>query len=245
MRPVRKSVIDMRTARFFVPEEWIARSAEAFTIPAGTVHKQIVSVLRMQVGDSVSLLTNDGEEIDGRITDITRSAVIGVIAGSTVAKPLRPDIVVCAGVTKRDTFEWMLQKCTELGVNGFIPLLTDRVIKRAKDVPRRWHDIVREASEQSGRYMLPTISEPLTLGAAMGVLKDRSLIALHETGGKGALPNVRDMDHVALFIGPEGGFTDPEIALLCADGAALVTLGNLVLRAETAAIAAVSQLRLK
>lgn len=236
----------MRTARFFVPEEWIAHSAEAFTIPAGPTHKQIVAVLRLKVGDPISLLTNDGEEIDGRITDISRSAVIGVIAGSRIGKPLRPDITVCAAMTKRDTFEWMLQKCTELGANSFIPLLTDRVIKRPKDAPQRWRDIVREAAEQSGRYFLPTISEPMTLGAAIGKCKDRTLIAMHESSGSPShMPLVKDMDHAALFVGPEGGFTDAEIAILRDTGAHVVQLGDLVFRAETAAITGTALLRLK
>ncbi len=238
-------VVDaMRTARFFVPEEWIARSAEAFTIPAGPTHKQLISVLRAKIGDPLSLMTNNGEEIDGRITDIGRSAIVGVIAGSTVAKPLRPDIVVCAAMTKRDTFEWMLQKCTELGANGFIPMYTDRVVKRPKDIPRRWRDIVREASEQSGRVTMPTIEEPRTLGATLGAYKKHTLIALHESAGVASLPTVRDMDHVAMFIGPEGGFTDPEIALMKDAGASIVKLGSLVMRAETAAVAALTLLRL-
>lgn len=225
-------------------DEWIARSAQAFTIPAGAIHKQIVMVLRMKVGDALSLMTNDGTEIDGHITEITRSAVMGVIAGDRVAKPLRPDVMVCAAMTKRDTFEWMLQKCTELGVNGFIPLLTDRVVKRPKDTPKRWNDIVREAAEQSGRVTLPVIHEPMSLGAAIGKCQDRVKVVLHEAAGKSKMPAVREMDHVALFVGPEGGFTDPEIALLSADGATVVQLGDLVFRAETAAVVGVALVRL-
>ncbi|MCR4311666.1 MAG: RsmE family RNA methyltransferase, partial [Candidatus Uhrbacteria bacterium] len=181
----------MRTARFFVPEEWIARTAEAFTIPVGPIHKQIVAVLRMRIGDPISLMIDDGAEIDGHITEITRSAIMGVIAGSRVITPLRPDIIVCAAATKRDTFEWMLQKGTELGVNGFIPLLTDRVVKRPKDIPRRWLDIVREAAEQSGRVTLPVIYEPMTLAAAVGKMKDRTKIIMHEAAGEAKMPKTR------------------------------------------------------
>lgn len=235
----------MRTARFFVPEEWIARSAEAFTIPAGPIHKQIISVLRMKVGDPISLMPNDGTEINGHITEINRSAIMGVIAGSSVGKPPRPDIIVCAAMTKRDTFEWMLQKCTELGANGFIPMLTDRVVKRPKEMPKRWQDIVREASEQSGRVTLPVIHEVMTLAGAVGKMHDRVKIAMHEAHGDGKFPKIREMDHVAIFIGPEGGFSEPEITLLANDGASVVQLGELVMRAETAAVAGVSLLRLQ
>lgn len=232
----------MRTARFFVPAEWIAKSAEAFCIPAGALHKQIVTVLRMKVGDPISLMIGDGEEHDGHITEITKSAVMGVIAGSKVTKPLIPSITVCAAMTKRDTFEWMLQKCTEIGAAKFIPLLTDRVIKRPKETPKRWHDIVREAAEQSGRTTLPAITEPLSLGEAMAYTEKCSRIFFHETGG-GKLPKVHQTSCVALFIGPEGGFTEPELALARDAKAHIVTLGNLVLRAETAATVGTTLLR--
>ncbi len=232
----------MRTARFFVPEEWIAKSAKAFCIPAGALHKQIIAVLRLKVGDPISLMVGDGEELDGQISEITKSAVMGVIAGSKISKPITPSITVCAAMTKRDTFEWTLQKCTELGVVKFIPLLTDRVIKRPKDTPKRWHDIVREAAEQSGRTTLPNITEPLSLKEALTYTEKCSRIFFHETGGVG-LPKLHKTSCVALFIGPEGGFSDPELALARAAKAHIVTLGEFVLRAETAAIVGTTLLR--
>ena len=232
----------MRTARFFVPAEWIAKSAEAFCIPAGALHKQIVTVLRMKVADPISLMIGDGEEYEGHITEITKSAVMGVIAGSKVSKPIIPSITVCAAMTKRDTFEWTLQKCTELGAAKFIPLLTDRVIKRPKETPKRWHDIVREAAEQSGRTTLPAITEPVTLGEAMAYTEKCSRIFFHETGGS-KLPKIHQTSCVALFIGPEGGFTEPELTLARDTKAHIVTLGDLVLRAETAAVVGTTLLR--
>ena len=232
----------MRTARFFVPEDWIARSAEAFCIPAGSVHRQITAVLRMKVGDRVSLLTGDGSEIEGRITEMTRSAVMGVIAGSKVPDPLLPEITICAAMTKRDTFEWMLQKCTEIGVHAFVPLVTDRVIKRPKETPQRWRDIIKEAAEQSGRVTLPHLSEPMTIGQAIGHTEGSVRIFMHETGGN-QLPKLHKTSHVALFVGPEGGFSDQELAAARDAQAHVVTLGNLVFRAETAAIVGTTLLR--
>ncbi len=225
----------MRTARFFVPPEWIAASAEAFCIPAGPLHKQIVAVLRMKAGDQISLLTNDNTELECRITEITRSAVMGVIAGSIVGKPLSPKITVCAAITKRDTFEWMLEKCTEIGVTEFIPIVTDRTIKRPKENAARLNLIIREASEQSGRFTLPTLTDPMSFGTAIGHTEDMVRVAMHETGGT-TLPKIHKTSAVALFVGPEGGFTDEEITALRSAGAHLVTFGNLVFRAETAAI---------
>lgn len=233
----------MRTARFFVPEEWVAKHAEAFSIPAGTLHKQITLVLRLKVGDHISLMTGDGSELDALITNISRSAVMGTIAGSTVPNPTLPHITVCAAMTKRDTFEWMLQKCTELGAEAFIPLLAERVVKRPKETPRRWQDIVREAAEQSGRVTLPKVYEPMTVAAAIEHTKDKVRVFLHESGGDKKIPTLHRTNQIALFVGPEGGFSENEQAAAKAAKMHIVTLGDLVLRAETAAIVGTTLLR--
>lgn len=234
----------MRTARFFVPAEWIAQSARAFSIPAGSMHKQIVSVLRMKIGDRVSLCPNDGTEIDCEITEITKAAILGVIVGSRVGEPLRPAITVCAAITKRDTFEWTLQKCTEIGAIAFIPMITDRVIKKTKEVPARWMDILREASEQSGRTTLPVIHDPSSLKSAIEQTAKFDRIVLHESMGKAApMPKIRTMDHIALFVGPEGGFSEAEIGELQAAGSTIVQIGGLVMRAETAATVGTALIR--
>jgi len=123
-------------------------------------------------------------------------------------------------------------------------MITDRVIKRPKETPKRWQDIVREASEQSGRVTLPVIHEVMTLAGAVGKMHDRVKIAMHEADGAVKLPKIREMDHVAIFVGPEGGFSEPEITLLQGDGASVVRLGDLVMRAETAAVAGVALVRL-
>ncbi|MFA6497570.1 MAG: RsmE family RNA methyltransferase [Patescibacteria group bacterium] len=238
-------VVYMRTARFFVSPEWIALGAQAFSIPAGPMYRQIVTVLRMKVGDVLSLCPNDGSELDCRITEMTKAAILGSINGVKTGKPLRPQVTVCVAVTKRDTFEWVLQKCTELGASAFIPMITDRVIKKIKDVPARWRDIVREASEQSGRMTLPTVSEPMSFLEAFEHMKAYDRIVLHESVGESTdMPKVREMDHIALFIGPEGGFTDSEIEKTKGANTKVVQLGSLVLRAETAAVVATAFVRL-
>lgn len=234
----------MRTARFFVPADWIAHSAQAFSIPAGSLYRQIVAVLRMKSGDIIGLCPNDGTEIECKISEITKSAILGSIVAFKTGAVLRPAITVCAAITKRDTFEWTLQKCTELGATDFIPMITERVIKKTKEVPTRWNDIVREASEQSGRMVLPIIQEPISLKSAIDATSKYDRIVLHESVGKiGDMPKVREMDHVALFVGPEGGFSNDEIAQLSSSGSTIVQIGDLVMRAETAAIVGTAMIR--
>ena len=236
----------MRTARFFVSSEWIALGAGAFSIPIGSIYKQIVTVLRMKVGDNLSLCPNNDTEIDGKIQEITKVAILGSIVEVKAGKPLYPRVTICAAITKRDTFEWMLQKCTELGVSIFMPILTERVVKRGKDVPVRWQEIVREASEQSGRTLLPTIIEPLSLSAALVKTANYDhKIMMHETADKKFDRSlVRQMDKVAIFVGPEGGFSDKEVAQAVESGSELLQVGDLVLRAETAATVGAALIRL-
>lgn len=228
----------MRTARFFVPPEWIALSAEAFSIPAGPLHKQIVQVLRMKKDDHLTLLPNDGTEVECHITDITRSSVIGVIAGSVVAGLIKPEVTVCAAITKRDTFEWMLQKCTELGAAHFIPLHTDRTIKKTPGINKRWSEIVKEAAEQSGRATIPTIAEPTTLARTIAKTQAMARFVFHEEAMDHKLPPLQKTMPIAIFIGPEGGFSPPEITLALDSKTHVLKMGQLVFRAETAAIVA-------
>ncbi len=233
----------MRTARFFVPAEWIATTAGAFCISAGSLHRQITTVLRLKIGDHISLLIDDGKELDCLITDITRSAIMGSVEKTSRHQaPAKPAVTVCIAMTKRDHFEIALQKCTELGATRFIPVLAERVIKKPKDIPKRWLDIVREAAEQSGRTTLPSITEPLSLTETLVYTEACVRIFFHETGGS-KLPKLHATSCVAIFIGPEGGWTEAELNLAKNAKAHLVTLGDLVLRAETAAIVGTALLR--
>lgn len=232
-----------RTARFFVPPEWVAKNAKAFSIPAGPTYRQIVTVLRLKTGAEVSLFTGDGHEYEGVIIDIAKPAITGEIRSVTKPSAIAPAITVCAAVTKGDGYEWMLQKCTELGVQTFIPVISDRVIKRPKDIPRRWPVIVTEACEQSGRTTLPDIREPMTLKEALQATKNMATLLLHESGTPGSWPKMHATTPIAIFVGPEGGFTEDEVLLAQDLEAHIITLPPPVLRAETAAVSAVATLR--
>ncbi len=232
------------TERFFVSPEFLAEKNQAFTIPAGPLYRQIVAVLRMKAGDNLALLPNDGRELVGKITEVNRSGIIGDIIETKTLLAILPKIMVCAALLKRENFELILQKCTELGASSFLPLLTERTIKKITEVPARWQAIVREASEQSGRGVTPVIYEPLSFEKALAKTDGLRRVVLHEGHG-GKLPSKKANEELALFIGPEGGFTEREITLAKDAGSLVVHLGDtLVMRAETAAIAGTTLLRL-
>jgi 16S rRNA (uracil1498-N3)-methyltransferase len=152
---------------------------------------------------------------------------------------------------KANRIEFVLQKATELGAAEFIPLITERTV--VSDVGairkkrRRWERIIREAAEQSGRGRLPDLRDPISFAGACAHAQQRGgLFAMpweeaRLSGGVDFKTLFRgaDVSTVHLFIGPEGGFTQAEATLAREHGIPWVTLGSRVLRAETAALAAV------
>ena len=216
----------------------------------GTIVHQIRDVLRMRPGDEIVLLDNSGQARRVQLVAIDRDAVRGrVIETTTLDTEPRTRITLYQGLLKGQKFEWVLQKGTEIGVAAFVPLLAARcVIGSVDDVSdtriERWERVVVEAAEQSGRAALPHLSNPQLFDKAS---RDavRSGLALipwegeHSLGLRQALEGTRP-GPIALFIGPEGGFTDEEIARAREIGLVPVTLGKRILRAETAGLAAAS-----
>jgi 16S rRNA (uracil1498-N3)-methyltransferase len=153
-------------------------------------------------------------------------------------------------ITKGDRFEWLLEKGTEVGVARFVPLITARAVVKPEaggNRAERWHRIVVEAAEQSGRGAVPGVDPPQTLADALasapGVLLLPYEAADEQTPDIAAALNA-DIDalfalsEVSVFIGPEGGYEDAEVALARDARAVVVTMGRRVLRSETAGLVA-------
>jgi len=233
--------------RFFVAEENLRGKQVVFT---GRQAHQIRNVLRMKSGDHVIVLDNTGCEYTVILTKVGRQDIVGeVISRQQVQAEPNTQITLYQSLLAREKFEWVLQKCTEVGVASFVPIVTERSIVRRQNAitPRklsRWKDIITEAAEQSGRGRIPQIEDPDNFADAVCRLGDfdRCLIGTLETNGvsiKEVLQFGSDEPvTVALFIGPEGGFTDDEIADACSQGATAFSLGKRILRTETAAIVA-------
>jgi 16S rRNA (uracil1498-N3)-methyltransferase len=148
-----------------------------------------------------------------------------------------------AALFKFDHFEWMIEKATELGVTEIIPVETirsERGLERAAQKRlERWRRIALEASQQSRRAFLPEVSEPLDLKDALARDADYR-IALDESPGGNPIQPPPSASSVAILLGPEGGWTDDERAQFAPAGWIPSSLGPLILRAETAAIAALA-----
>jgi len=228
--------------RFFVDE---VRSGRAEI--SGDDARHLTRVLRVEAGQRYEI--SDNRNVYLAEIDTARKEHVSF---RTIEKlpPQSPTVrlILCAALIKFDHFEWMIEKATELGVSEIIPVETirsERGLERAahKRV-ERWRRIALEASQQARRAFLPEVSEPESLREALAH-ETKYKYALDENPAarplNNALPTTRDpQDSVAMLIGPEGGWTDDERAQFTAAQWAPVSLGPLVLRAETAALAALA-----
>ena len=206
---------------------------------------QIVAVLRMASGQPVIVLDNNGWEFEAVLADVGRKRVTAVIQykRSVTTEPTS-HITLYQSLLKRGNFEWVLQKATELGVSRFVPLITERTVARRPKKTDRWQRILIEAAEQSRRGRIPQLVESMTLAQAAAELPAQHIgLIPWETAGTGSIGEYlagKGGTAVSLFIGPEGGFTPDEITLAQQYNIQPITLGQRILRAETAAIAAVT-----
>ena len=217
---------------------------------SGDLAHQISRVLRLRANEEIVLIpadARDAVEWRVRLVSVEARAVYGVVIAERAGLP-EPTCVVtlCPALLKGERFDWLLQKATELGVAAIQPITTAHTIRKIgpddAHALERWRRIVTEAAEQSGRSRVPTIHGPVRL-AELADAVAMPIFAAHETVVTQSLTDVLPAraDRVALAIGPEGGFADDEVQRLVAGAAAIaVSLGPRILRAETAAITAVT-----
>ncbi len=254
----------MRLHRFFIDEQ--VGDKTKFSVHSAELANQVRRVFRLKAGDSVVVFDGSGFDYECRIGESSAGSSAGkakddknLVAFDVVTStrsrymPAR-DIYLCAAVVKKDTFEWIVEKAAELGVTHIIPIMAERSEKKSLS-EKRLIKIAVEASEQSGRGNVPAIHQIMDLketveslmgGEGMSDSKHFSQlkwakIAFH-TDAKAFNPQdvPRDIP-IAVFIGPEGGWSMDEIDLFHKNGIETVCLGPQILRAETAVIAALSE----
>jgi len=224
--------------RFFVDPQFISETDVSF--PPEQAH-QIRTVLRMTTGAGVVVLDNAGWEYDVTITAVSKNQVLGEItARRAAAGEPATYLTLYQAMLKRDNFEWVLQKGTEIGVSRFVPVVTARSVVTAVKPNKleRWQRILTEAAEQCRRGRIPELTAPLPLDAAIATCTAEAMLMPWEETTNTTLGSalVGQPRSVALFIGPEGGFDAAEVD----ERVTAVTLGPRILRAETAAIVAVT-----
>jgi 16S rRNA (uracil1498-N3)-methyltransferase len=229
--------------RFFIPPNWITPPTVRLS---GQTARQIKTVLRMKPSDSIIVLDNSGMEWQVKLTSIGQNVVEGQIVDQQPAEG-EPNIqlTLYQGTLKSQKFEWVLQKGTELGISCFGPTICQRsVVKQMDTLTKkypRWQQIIREAAEQSRRGKLPRLKQPLPLAEAIQQAKSIPLILMpwEEAAGSTVKTVLRKtkVNAAAMFIGPEGGFTEEEARMVREAGGQIIKLGPRILRAETAGLA--------
>ena len=225
----------MRIHRFFTD---IDLSKDTAFIESKEQMRQLRTVLRLGKGDELILITKEEEEARVRITGMSdRNIEVMVVSRTKPETESDTHVHLYCAITKRDAFEWVVQKATEVGVNEITPLVSARVIKQSVKMDRL-QMIAREATEQCGRVRIPVIHEPINLVDALGGLSSDTMAFIFDASGEPLNTEHFPQRSVSLFVGPEGGFEDRELEMATEAGCSIATLGPRILRTETAGVIA-------
>lgn len=234
---------------FFVASEAIVPPTVRIT---GPLLQHLRASLRLQPGELLTVTDERGRRYRAEIAEVSIGTLIGRILDTTSAPPkTSPSIVLAQSLLKGEKMDWVIQKATELGVARIAPVLASHSVVRPRadrieHQLARWQRIALEAAQQSERWSVPVIDEPATVPHLLSTSKTAALkILLAERSNGASLSNLalhNDGD-VWLLIGPEGGWEEAEFRHMREQGFVGVTLGPRILRAETAAIAALTILQ--
>jgi 16S rRNA (uracil1498-N3)-methyltransferase len=230
--------------RFHVPG---ASPGARLALPEHSAH-HAREVLRLRSGASVRIFDGAGGEFEAQLDEVTRRTVfarLGAVVAPRAESPLR--LVLAVSPLKGDRMELVVQKATELGVAGIWPVVTFRTDAAARPALQgsrgeRWERVASGAAEQCGRAVVPEVAPTVTLEELLARKFDGRRVVLLETPGHAPLASlaVDRSRPLLLLVGPAGGFAPGEAEALRAAGFVTASLGPRILRAETAAVAAVA-----
>jgi 16S rRNA (uracil1498-N3)-methyltransferase len=240
--------------RFYAPPDQSRQSL--FNLPEREAHHAL-NVLRVRVGERVVVLDGAGQELLCEVREATRRDVAVQVLQRTSIPPLPYQLTLVQALPKSKAMDLIVQKATELGLAHLMPIIAERSVSQPEEENaagkvEKWQAAVIEAAKQCGLAWLPKVHMPVTPQALLqrGDKFDLTLIASLQgearhprehietfASDRGRLPR-----SIAIWIGPEGDFTPAEINLARGAGALPITLGQLILRSETAAIYGLSVL---
>jgi 16S rRNA (uracil1498-N3)-methyltransferase len=211
----------------------------AVTLDGGQAH-YLGSVMRRQPGDWVRLFNGHDGEWAAQVTDVAKRTLSLCLDHQSAPQEVAPDLWLCAAPLKKGRIDWLAEKACELGIAQLVLVTTQRTVVDKVNLDRLQAHMI-EAAEQCGRTGVPDIAAPISLHQLLRDWPaDRALIFADETGGA-PLAAAQAPAPAAILIGPEGGFTPAERAAIRACSSAVpVSLGPRILRADTAAVAAIA-----
>ncbi|MFA6552499.1 MAG: 16S rRNA (uracil(1498)-N(3))-methyltransferase [Candidatus Paceibacterota bacterium] len=236
----------MRLHNFFIDQKLgevglvprsLSEVGETVVIKDSALVGQWRNVLRLQIGARVVLLDNSGFEFVSMITDFQNGeATVQILEKIENQNIPENEIYLFPSLIKKDNLEWVIEKGTELGVSFFQPIITERSEKKSFNLARA-KKIIKEASEQSGRGIMPGIGELQKMEDAFSNY-EMTWIAFHPDGEEFHKELFDHVKRVGILIGPEGGFSDPELEFFRKSKIKIFSMGKQTLRAETASIIA-------
>ncbi len=225
--------------RFYCPTP--LATGLALNLPAGAARH--VQVLRLQPGDVITLFNGEGGEFDATVTRMGRSDVeVEVGAHHAVEREAARAVHLLAGITANERMDWLVEKATELGVASITPLVAERSVlklkgERAEKKLAHWQGVAVAAAEQCGRNRVPPIHPAVTLTEWLKKSSPGERWVLSLSEGTQPLPRQASQAPVTVLSGPEGGLSPGEESAALGAGFTPVSLGQRVLRAETAPLA--------
>ena len=206
------------------------------------VSKQLRKVLRINVGDKIVLCDGEGKEAEVEITKLAKNFLEGKILSRNDESGTEPlvNVTLYCAILKKDNFEFVTQKATEIGVNRIVPVVSERTIKLHIN-SERLLKIAKEACEQSGRKNIPEISDSISLDRAFEESKECDISIVFDINGESISSIENELESaksIAIFIGPEGGWHEDEIKNAKFHKFPVINISPFTLRAETAAIIA-------
>lgn len=234
----------MRLHRFFINEK--IGSSSKKEIKSEDLFNQLKKVFRFKTGDRVILFDNSGYEYISVIYSMQNGVItFEILETINKTSTVNSKSYLFASMVKKDTFEWIVEKATELGVTDIVPVLSTRSEKKNINEDRL-NKIAIEASEQSGRVFVPNIHDIVSFSEAISFIKQNNIrsMAFHPTGQEYVLDKVTvDMlPYNAVCIGPEGGYTEEEIQEFKENNIPVYKLGEQILRSETAVVVALTKI---
>ena len=248
----------MGMPRFYIPpEQW---NIDSLALVDPEAH-HCQDVMRIKQGERIAVFDGKGHEATAEVASLTKARVSLKVLHHANSPPPPTDILLGQAIPKGKNMDTIVEKATELGAVGIVPLISERTIVRlnpdeARDRREKWERVAIEAAKQCGRNWLPAVRQPLSLKAFFdsGEKFDLMLVAslqpdarhlksvLADARGDCPIPHRQKLRRVLVLVGPEGDFTPAEMAVAKSAGCRPITLGPIILRTETAAIYCLSVL---
>jgi len=235
--------------RFIVDK--IIRAADFLSI-TGKEARHIINVLRMKKGETLIIMDGKGQLFESTIEDLNCKEVKVKINKSISPLPSSPiEISLGQALIKAHPMDYLIQKVTELGINSIRPFYSERTVIKLKaghllNKMDRWMEIMKSACKQCGRVILPTLNPPVPFEEIIKNVLDKKTLKIllwedeDKTDLKKLLRSMSPLPRILAIVGPEGGFTPNEINLAREAGFHIISLGNRILRADTAAVSLIS-----